>query len=56
MSKAISTSNFDVTTIRLTTSGGLGSPFNATGAIVGRAGSFSLPGIAIFNHGPIKYR
>ncbi len=52
MSKPLGTSNFDVTTIRLTTGGVLDASFNPTGAIVGRAGSFSTPGIAIFNHGP----
>jgi uncharacterized delta-60 repeat protein len=52
MSKPLGTSNFDVTTIRLTTGGTLDGSFNPTGAIVGRTGSFSSPGIAIFNHGP----
>jgi uncharacterized delta-60 repeat protein len=52
MSKPFGTSNFDVTTIRLTTDGALDGSFNPTGAIVGRTGSFSSPGIAIFNHGP----
>ena len=52
MSKPFGTSNFDVTTIRLTTVGALDGSFNPTGAIVGRSGSFSSPGMAIFNHGP----
>ena len=52
MSKPLGTTNFDVTTLRLTTVGALDASFNATGAIVGRSGGFSSPGIAIFNHGP----
>ncbi|HEX6426129.1 MAG TPA: hypothetical protein VF008_00535, partial [Niastella sp.] len=52
MSKGVSFSNYDVATIRLTTSGALDPAFNATGAIVNRSGSFTAAGIAIFNYGP----
>jgi uncharacterized delta-60 repeat protein len=51
MSKAVAASNNDVATVRLTTSGGLDPAFNPTGAIVGRIGSFTSPGIALFNNG-----
>ncbi|OQP63190.1 hypothetical protein A3860_25200 [Niastella vici] len=52
-SKAVSTSHADVATIRLTTSGGLDGYFNPTGAIVGRTGSFTSAGIAIFNNNSV---
>jgi uncharacterized delta-60 repeat protein len=52
MSKGVSFSNYDFATIRLTTTGALDPAFNATGAIVNRAGSFTAAGIAIFNYGP----
>jgi uncharacterized delta-60 repeat protein len=50
MSKAVSASNTDIATIRLTTAGGLDGLFNPTGAIVGRTGGFTAAGIAIFNN------
>jgi uncharacterized delta-60 repeat protein len=50
MSEAVSTTQFDVATIRLTTSGGLDATFNSTGAIVNRTGGFTAAGIAIFNN------
>lgn len=49
-SKAVSAANNDVATIRLTTSGALDGNFNQTGAIVGRASSFTVPGIALVNN------
>jgi uncharacterized delta-60 repeat protein len=52
MSKAVSATNFDVATVRLTTTGALDPAFNATGAIANRAGSFTAAGIALFNYGP----
>jgi hypothetical protein len=39
-----------VATIRLTTDGALDPAFNPTGAIVGRTGSFTTAGIALFNY------
>jgi uncharacterized delta-60 repeat protein len=52
MSKGVSFSNYDFATIRLTTTGALDPAFNATGAIVNRAGGFTAAGIALFNYGP----
>jgi uncharacterized delta-60 repeat protein len=52
MSKGVSFTNYDFATIRLTTTGALDPAFNATGAIVNRAGAFTAAGIAIFNYGP----
>ena len=49
-SKAVSAANNDVATIRLTTSGTLDVNFNPTGAIVGRASSFTAAGIALVNN------
>ncbi|HEY1202436.1 MAG TPA: hypothetical protein VGE79_15710, partial [Niastella sp.] len=49
-SEAVSAANNDVATIRLTTSGALDVNFNPTGAIVGRASSFTAAGIALVNN------
>ena len=54
MSEAVSSTQFDVATVRLTTSGALDATFNSTGAIVNRTGGFTAAGIAIYNNHSIS--